>query len=273
MFSRMLWPAAVIPLMGACAQGVELPASMDDPIEAVSATPSISPENTATPTLTSTHTASPTATVTPSQTPTPTSSPTATKEPTYAVLRGEVNVEKVSCFYGPSRAYLFKYLLLGGSNLEIIGIMPDTGYIKVRAIGGNNPCWMNLEWMDVRGDTAALEPIDPEDVLLPASPYYGPLTGAAAVRNGDQVTISWHPLFLRAGDDSLQEPYLVEAWVCQGGRQVFVPVGAYTTLANVMDEPGCEEPSHARVYGVEKHGYTRYVVVPWPEAESINRDN
>jgi len=124
---------------------------------------------------------------------------------------------------------------------------------------------MNLEWMDVRGDINALEPIDPEDVELPWSPYYSALTNVSAVRNGTQVTISWNLLNLRAGDDSLQEPYLVEAWVCQEGEIRFIPIGSYTYLANVIDEPGCEEPSHARVYGVEKHGYTPYVVVPWPD--------
>ncbi len=216
-------------------------------------------------TQTSTFEASQTATMYPSKTLTATALPSETPVPTYEILRGEVNAEQVSCFYGPSKAYLFKYLLLGGSNLDIIGILPDTGYIQVRAIGGHNPCWMNLEWMDVRGDIDTLQPIDPEDILLPASPYYSALNNVSAVRNGDQVTISWTPLFLRAGDDSLQEPYLVEAWVCQEGRQVFIPIGAYTNLANVIDEPGCEELSYGRVYGVEKHGYTRYVVIPWPD--------
>ncbi len=214
-------------------------------------------------TQTSTSDVSQTATMFPSRTLTATELPSETP-PTYAILRGEVNVEQVSCFYGPSKAYLFKYLLLGGSNLEIIGILPDTGYIQVRAIGGDNPCWMNLEWMDVRGDINTLEPVDPEDISLPASPYYSALSGVSAVRNGNRVTISWGPLFLRAGDDSLQEPYLVEAWVCQEGKHVFIPIGAYTNLANVIDEPGCEELSRGRVYGVEKHGYTRYVVLPWP---------
>jgi len=217
------------------------------------------------PPATLTLTASPSATATRTGTATPSPTSTASPQPTYLILRGEVNAEQVSCFYGPSRAYLFKYLLIGGSVLEIIGILPDTQYIQVRAIGGTNPCWMNLEWMDVRGDVEMLQQIYPKDILLPASPYYGPLTTVSAVREGSQVTISWDPLFLRAGDDSLQEPYLVETWICQDGHLTFIPIGAYVTLANVTDEPGCTEQSHGRVYGVEKHGYTRYVVVPWPE--------
>jgi len=71
---------------------------------------------------------------------------------------------------------------------------------------------------------------------------------------------------------------MIEAWVCQGGKQVFRPLGYMTTYnANqkliadkgmialkVVDEPGCIQPSHARLYAVEKHGYTKYIMVPWP---------
>jgi len=67
--------------------------------------------------------------------------------------------------------------------------------------------------------------------------------------------------------------YLVEAWVCQGGKQVLVPVGYVTAFdrndtaisVEVIDEPGCNVPSRARLYTVEKHGYTNYVMVPWPD--------
>ncbi|MBN1265978.1 MAG: hypothetical protein JXA25_10825 [Anaerolineales bacterium] len=264
--SLILSTAAIIGL-SACSQSLRISEvnSSETPVQTFLA--SFTPTSTSTPSSTPTPTVSPSATLEPTLTPTPSPTPSATPRPTYAILRGEVNVEQVSCFYGPSKAYLYKYLLLGGSNLDIIGILPDTRYIQVRAIGGDNPCWMNLEWMDVKGDINTVEPIDPEDILLPASPYYSALTNVSAVRDGNQVTISWNPLFLRAGDDSLQEPYLVETWVCQGGELTFVPIGAYITLANVIDEPGCEEPSHGRVYGVEKHGYTRYVVVPWPVFE------
>lgn len=173
-------------------------------------------------------------------------------------------MEHVSCFYGPSKAYLYKYGLLGGSNLEIIGIMQDTQYIQVRAIGGDNPCWMNLEWMTVKGDINNVQPIDPLEIVLPMSPYYPALSSVSATRNGNEVTITWSPLYLRAGDDSEQEPYLVEAWVCQAGKLTFIPIGLYETSTNIIDETGCEQPSHGRVYGVEKHGYTKYIEVPWP---------
>ena len=73
------------------------------------------------------------------------------------------------------------------------------------------------------------------------------------------------------GDDSEQEPYLVEAWVCRDGKLTFVPVGAYYTETTIVDEPGCSEPSFGRVYGVEKHGYTKPREIPWPQAEVLDQ--
>jgi hypothetical protein len=126
---------------------------------------------------------------------------------------------------------------------------------------GTNPCWVKASLLEIKGDVMNLEPAS---LPLPQSPFYGPLTGVTAQRKGGEVTISWHPLILKAGDDSLQFPYLVEAWLCQDEEQVFTPVGSWETLVTVMDESGCAEPSHARVYGVEKHGYTNWVEVAWP---------
>jgi hypothetical protein len=157
--------------------------------------------------------------------------------------------------------------LVGGSNLEIIGRNIDTNYIEIRAIGGNNPCWMNLEWMNVKGDINNVRPVSPTEVVLPQSPYYGPVSGVSASRAGDQVTISWNYLAISPGKDSLQFPYLIESWVCQDGNLIFLPVGSWQTSAMIIDQPGCNQPSHARLFGVEKHGYTTPVEIPWPDAQ------
>jgi hypothetical protein len=66
--------------------------------------------------------------------------------------------------------------------------------------------------------------------------------------------------------------YLIEAWVCQGGTQVFLPIKYATSfdqnssmmVVQVKDEPDCDLPSSARIYTVEKHGYTDYRMIPWP---------
>ena len=115
--------------------------------------------------------------------------------------------------------------------------------------------------MDIHGDVMS---VAPASLALPQSPYYGPVTGVWADRSGNSVIITWDPINLRDGDDSLQYPYLIEAWLCQNSQFSFLPIGSWETILTVLDEPGCPEQSHARIYGVEKHGYTNWVTVPWP---------
>jgi hypothetical protein len=153
--------------------------------------------------------------------------------------------------------------LVGGSNLEIIGRTDLGDWILIQAIGGNNPCWMKAEFMDIQGETLTLAPVDVH-IILPWSPYYGPLTGVSAIRVGDTVTVSWAPLTLREGDEADPVPYVVEAWVCQSEQLVFTPVGSFPPAVEILDESGCAEPSHGRVMAAEKHGYTWPVEVPWP---------
>jgi hypothetical protein len=211
-------------------------------------------------------TETPTASPKPTRTPTPlataTELPTATPVPTYVNLRGQVLVRS-NCRYGPGAPYLYKYGLVAGSNLEVIGRTDLGTWILVRAIGGNNPCWVKASLMDVKGDVMNVEPTY---MPLPPSPYYGPPSGVSAQREGNEVHISWNPINLRAGDDQAAASYVVEAWICQADQLIFTPVGAYYPSATVLDEPGCSQPSHARLLGAEKHGYTRAVEIPWPQA-------
>jgi hypothetical protein len=218
--------------------------------------PSATIEPTQSPSFTPTYTPTLTPTGTPSLT--PTFPPTASA--TYAILRATV-LEQANCRYGPGAAYLYKYGLFEGFNIEVIGRNERGTWVVIQGIGGTNPCWVKASLLDIHGDVVSLAPAT---LPLPESPYYGPLTGVSAVRNGDSVIISWDPLNLRAGDDSLQYPYLIEAWLCQDGQLTFTPIGSWETIVTVQDETGCSAASHARVYGVEKHGYTAWVTVPWP---------
>ena len=255
-------------LLVGCAAGtpaVAPPATLTDShaSEISSATPS--PTQPLTPISSPTAAPTSTSTSTPAPSFTPTTSPTPTVPPTYAILRGEVR-EQANCRYGPGYPYLYKYGVYAGYVMEVIGRNDDGTWLLIQAIGGTNPCWLKATLMEVRGEVMS---VAPADIPLPPSPYYAPPGGVAAVRNGIEVTISWEPLYLVAGDDAEWFPYLVEAWVCQGGQLIFIPIGSYTTLVTVRDEAGCGEASHARLYGVEKHGYTRWVEIPWPVVESI----
>lgn len=204
----------------------------------------------------------PTWTLTPTSTYTPTITPSTTNTPIPLILRGTV-LEHSNCRYGPSPVFLYKYGVLPTSYMEVIGRDQAGTWLLIRAIGGDNPCWLKATLMDVKGDIMSLSEMDP-DVVLPWSPYYNALTGVSAVRSGNRVTVFWNRLVLKAGDDSLQTPYLIEAWVCVNQVITFTVVGSWNTAANVPDEPGCLSPSHARIYGAEKHGYTRWVQIPWP---------
>ena len=210
-------------------------------------------------------TPAPTLTVFPTPPPTQTPAPTPTPVPTYTytVLRGQV-LQRSNCRYGPGAPYLYKYGLVAGSNLEVIGRNAAGSWILVQAIGGNNPCWVRADLMAVQGDVMN---VAPAETKLPQSRYYAPPRGASAVRTGVEVAVYWSKIKWRAGDDSGQFPYLIEAWVCVDGQLVFTPVGTYESSTIIFDEPGCAEPSHARLFGVEKHGYTRPVEIPWPVHE------
>jgi hypothetical protein len=166
-----------------------------------------------------------------------------------------------NCRYGPGAPYLYKYALIEGSNLEIIGRNDLGTWILVRAIGGHNPCWVKASLMKIKGDVME---VAPTYIPLPQSPYYGPPSGVSATRNGNEVIVSWNAFPLRAGDDSEQFPFLIEAWVCKAGQLIFTPLGSYATMVRILDERGCSAPSHARLYAVEKHGYTKWVEIPWP---------
>jgi len=201
----------------------------------------------------------------PTDIPVPTGTPTLA--PTYVRLRGQVIIDQAVCHYGPGAPYLYKYGVYRDSNLEIIRRESRSNYVEVQAIGGDNPCWVRADYFEIQGDLADVEPVSAEDVSLPITPYYGPLTGVSARRDSDTVAVFWHPLILNLGDDSEQMPYIVEAFVCQGGQFVFIPVGSRTTAAAVTDEAGCQEESRGYVIGAEKHGYTRRVPIPWPARE------
>lgn len=260
--------SACSPQTGPQATAAETPPT--SPVEEQTVTQVASPSAAESVTPSATVTVTPTASRTATEIPTATASETAI--PTYVVLRGEVIIAQAVCHYGPGAPYLYKYGVVAGSNLEIMRRVEGGNYIEVRAIGGSNPCWLRQDYMDIRGEIQNLEPVSAFEVKLPISPYYAAPAWVTASRAGDEVIVTWSPLVLRAGDDSEQTPYIVEAWVCRGGQMVFDPVRAWQAAASVVDEPGCSEPSRARLIAAEKHGYTRPIEIEWPQAGAATRD-
>jgi len=162
----------------ACGQGVNPPSGegIFSPSPELPSKPPPSPTTTQSPSPTQTQTpsSSPTSTLpstaTSSSTPsTPTESPTPTITLTYAILRGKVIPDRANCRYGPGWMYLYKYGLVGGSNLEIIGRTDLGDWVLIQAIGGDNPCWVRADLMEIKEDVLSVAPVDAH-IILPWSP-------------------------------------------------------------------------------------------------------
>ncbi len=105
---------------------------------------------------------------------------------------------------------------------------------------------------------------DPHIVLPWTTQPYEALYGVSAIRTGNIVTVRWEPFDWLPGDESGQNKYLVEAWVCQDGQFVFRAYGTNQTFVEIQDEQTCTEESRGLAFGSDKHGYTNWKTIPWP---------
>jgi hypothetical protein len=130
-------------------------------------------------------------------------------------------------------------------------------------------CWVNAQFLEVAGDIKSLPAVYPEIAKLPITPYYPSSAVLSAERNQDtsEVTVSWVHVPVSPGDfeDDTMQTYIVEVWRCAGGELIFDPLATSIAFISFVDEPGCSEPSHGRVFVQEKHGYAGPAEIPWPE--------
>jgi hypothetical protein len=215
---------------------------------------------TATPRPSATPTQTPTATDTPS--PTITLTPTISATPTYSFPAVTVN-QQAHCRYGPSVAYLHAADLYPGDTGTVRGRHEYSRWHYVKFDKLNYFCWVAPSVADVVGDVSLLYYTEPD---LPRIGYniYGPPRGVTAVRDGNQVTISWQRVEMEPDDD---RGYFIEAFVCQGGFLLwwtFSYEDQFSTTYTVTDEAGCPAPSSGQIYTVEKHGYSQPFDIPWP---------
>ena len=208
-------------------------------------------------------------TVTPSSAPTITRTPTIT--PTFSSPRITVLVTS-ACLYGPGSAYLYKYGLNATVWMTVIGRNMDGTWLNIKSAYDpvSNACWIKSTL--VKFDIGDIKDVPIVWTALPYSTLYKPPI-VSANRVGNEVSIFWQPVWMTEDD---YVGYLIEAWVCQGGSQVFLPIKYATSfdhnstmmVIQVEDDPGCDLPSSARIYTVEKHGYTDYRMIPWPGFDS-----
>ena len=249
----------ILLFMAACAPAAEEQPTLTSPaatatvtIEALTDTPKA--------TLTNTPTATPRPTMT--LTPTIESSPTITATATFAFPGATVN-KQAHCRYGPSVAYLHAADLYPGDAGTVRGRYPYSKWLYIKFDKLDYFCWVAPTVVDVVGDvsTVAYKELNLQSI---GSNQYGPPRGVTAVRDGDQVTISWERVEMTKDKD---RGYLLELFVCQDTFLLWWTdsyTDQFTTSYTVRDEAGCAQPSSGKLYTVEKHGFSEPAIIPWP---------
>lgn len=219
----------------------------------------------------STETSIPTSTVTLTEMPyaseTPTTAPSRTPVPTVESLKASVTADLLSCRYGPGPEYLYLFAVRAGANIELIGRVHAENWNWV-LVENKVPCWVHANFLSVQGDIQSLPVVYPGIAKLPITPYYPPSAVLSAKRNAqtNEITVSWVEVPVSLGDyeDDSMQTYIVEVWRCQDGELIFDPLATRFAFITFVDEPGCSEPSHGRVWVQEKHGYAGPAEIPWP---------
>lgn len=256
---KMILPVMLL-LASACTPGSGQQATAT--LVPASATP-VPPTETSIPTatFTATATAIPTQTFTPTITPTP----TITATPTFNFPSVTVN-KQAHCRYGPSVAYLHAADLYPGDTGTVRSRYIYSNWLYVKFDKLNYFCWVAPSVVDVVGDvkTVGYKELNLQSI---GSNMYGPPKGVTAVRNDNEVLISWEQVRMTEDDD---RGYLLELFVCQKGNLIWWTDSypdQYKTSYEVRDEPGCNTPSSGKLYTVEKHGFSDPVEIPWPQAQ------
>jgi hypothetical protein len=196
-------------------------------------------------------------------TPFPTATHTATPIPVVESLDAVVTAERLTCRYGPGAEYLYFDGFRKDLNIKLIGRTDGNNWVMVK---GKHNCWVNAKFIEIKGDPKTLKVTYPAEYKLPVSPYYSAPSVLSAIRKGNNITVSWSEVILRAGDeeDDSMFIYIIEVWRCEGGKIVFDPLASNYPEATFVDEPGCDVPSHGRVFFQEKHGFAGPAEIPWP---------
>jgi hypothetical protein len=276
---KWLWVGVfVLMTLSGCQVVERVAAAISSPTQTASKTASASPTETSSPSATATDTATVTNTPTASRTPTITLSPTITltatitETPTHTpipsrtptitptpIITGRVLVQ-ANCRYGPGSAYLYEWGLYPTVRLTALGRNQDATWIYIDPWNYTDKCWVKVDFVELSGDVHDLPQIR---TLLPYTEFYYPVRNVRANRigDGDQVMVNWDLIPMSLDDN---RGYLIEAWICLEGQLQFTPIQYWTPPAIIRDEAGCMEPSTARIYTAEKHGYTEWIGIAWP---------
>jgi len=167
------------------------------------------------------------------------------------------------CRYGPSKAYLHAADLYPGDKGVVWGRFKYSAWLWIKFDKLAYACWAAPSVLDITGDISRIYYTEP-DLIKVGSNQYGPPHNVSAVRDGNQVTITWERMVMTADKD---RGYLIEAWVCQNDAYLWWTVSfpdQYTTSYTVQDDSGCSQPSSGQIRTVEKHGFSEPVQINWP---------
>ena len=194
---------------------------------------------------------------TPTPTLTITPTPTITLTPTFDFPDVTVNKD-AHCRFGPGVAYLHAIDLWVGDTGEVHNRNHDGSWLYIWVDKWGKRCWVSSWVVDVEGDVfSVVEWMSP----LPYTTFSGPPKNVQASRNGNQVTISWNALNV---PDEDKRGFLIEATLCADGALYDGAFQTDKTHITLTDDQNCSGPSSGLLYGVEKHGYTKPVQIPWP---------
>ena len=177
--------------------------------------------------------------------------------PTFDFPDVEVQMQ-AHCRYGPGTAYLHAADLAPGDHGLVWNRNYGADWLWVRFDKLHYACWVHNSVVEIEGDPMTVAVYFHP---LPKSTLYGPVQEVSAQRDGSDVIVTWKEVWMTEDDD---RGYLIEANICRDGLLITVAVHTDGTSYRFDDDPNCDRDSSARIYAVEKHGYTSPVSIPWP---------
>lgn len=238
-----------------------IPPTIAPPFATETASSTFTATLTETPTTTATATLTPTITETPTITPSPTitETPTVTITPTYDYPDVSVKMQ-ANCRYGPGTAYLYRWGLYPGDQADVRGRNWNGTWYWIHPfnLGERQNCWASEIVFNEKVDISQVPVVT---IPLPHTTFAGPPGNIQAVRDGNQVIVTWDPVPL---SDDKRRGYLLEAQTCQNGLLFPIIVQTDDTRYVFEDKTSCQGESSGLLYTAEKHGYSDPVKIPWP---------
>jgi hypothetical protein len=168
---------------------------------------------------------------------------------------------QANCRYGPATAYLYRWGLYPGDKAQVIGRNYDGSWLWIQpaTLENNQKCWASKIVFNETVDNTKVKFVISK---LPHTTFAGPPGHVRAVRDGNQVTVTWDVVPL---SDDKRRGYMIEAQICESGLFYQTIVRTDDTSFTFRDDQKCEKESNGLLYTAEKHGYSDPVHIPWPD--------